>query len=244
MENSIRILIIEDEALIAEDLRLTLEELGYVVTGTCYSFADAKVELAKKNMDLVILDINLGDPNGEQGGMALAEIIRTGPKVPFIFLTAYSDQDTIRQATRLRPSGYLIKPVNTAALFAAIQTAIEANPQEPPVPQGPSEYFFVRMGSRSHRVSWNDVYCVEAGKNYVTIRLINSKTHFPLRGTINFVISQLMPTPLQDDFIRINRSTSINKRFITSYTASEVYCMEERFENTKFTIRELRDLTS
>ncbi len=248
MEPKIKILIVEDEALIAENLKLTLEDLGYEVTGTCYSYAEAVTAFAHNSADLVMLDINLGSRDDAHNGLALAALLHSDDvKTPFIFLTAYSDTDTIRRATKLQPSGYLIKPVNAATVFAAIQTAIErsiangpgAAPDEAAVRP---DFFFVKMGARTHKLMWDDVYCIEAGKNYVKLRLTANGMEYPIRGTLTFVLEQLLPKRLEAQFLRINRSTALNRRHITAYSGETIYCGTEGFENTRYSAKELQEL--
>lgn len=259
MEPKISILVVEDEALIAENLRQSLEDLGYAVTDTCYTYAEAAQALNRPAADLVLLDINLGSADPAHTGLALARQMSGPGAPPFIFLTAYNDLDTIRQATRLRPSGYLIKPVNSATLFAAIQTAIERHrthqPASVPVPtpvaslapgppalDGPPDYFFVKFGDRTHKLLWAEVSAIEAGKNYVTLRTAAYKTGYPLRGSIAYVLDNLMPVALRAQFLRVNRSTCLNAAYITAYTEEFVYCGAEAYENGQLVQRQLQVL--
>jgi two-component system, LytTR family, response regulator LytT len=130
-------------------------------------------------------------------------------------MTAYSDLTTIREATRLRPVGYLVKPVSPAGLFAAIQTAIESHTQyRSQVPAGglanaEPDYFFVKAGNRMVRLRWPDVYCLVAGKNYVQIRQAGTGVTYHLRGTLRFVVQQLVPSSLRGLFRQVNRSTYV-----------------------------------
>ncbi len=247
----ISLLIVEDEALIAENVRLTLEDLGYEVLDTCYSYAQAVAAFAQYAPDLVLLDINLGSADPARDGLALAQLLsaQTAPP-PFIFLTAYNDLDTIRQATRLAPSGYLIKPVNGAALFATIQTAIAHSlaHRAAPLPTAslaagpePPEYFFVKLGDTNHRVQWADVSCIEAGKNYVTLRTGANRLGYPIRGSLSYVLDSLLPASLHAAFIRVNRRTSLNAVFITHYDDEFVYCGDERFENSPSALKQLQE---
>lgn len=255
MDQKIKILIIEDEALIAENLRYTLEDLGYEVTETCYTYDEGMAALMRNDADLVMLDINLSSSVAGHNGLALAGIMRAGsyPK-PFIFLTAYNDMDTIRQATKLGPSGYLIKPVNAATVFAAIQTAIEnhnlqgrdgeALPPQMDKPEEKPTFFFVKVGPRNIKVMWEDVVRMESGKNYVKIKLADSHTEYPVRGTLTFVLEQLLPEALHSQFLRVNRSVVVNHKCITAYTAEWITCDGEQHENTRYSLRELEDLIS
>lgn len=229
----LRILVVEDEALIAENLRLTLEDLGYEVPATCYTFAEATAALAAPPpvADLVLLDINLGNADAQLSGLALARQLRAQGGPPFIFLTAYSDLATIRQATQLQPSGYLIKPVGGPALFAAIQSALEYaathQPAPAPAPATPPpapSFFFVKLGERTHKLHWTEVQRLEAGKNYVTLHVAGQRAGYPLRGSLTYVLDQLLPPALAGQFLRVNRRLALNKAAITSYDDEHLYC--------------------
>lgn len=244
MNNKIRISILEDDALIAENMRFILEDLGYEVVHISYHIQDAIKTISQKNTDLFILDINLGEGKESEGLQVAGHVQESGK--PFIFLTAYSDRDTIQKATQLKPDAYLIKPVNPAGIFAAIQTAIKNQQDKQPLKEKSTEekedYFFVRMGNLNHKISWEEVYCLEAGKNYVKLRLVQSGNEYPIRGSLNLVLEQLLPAKLRNEFIRISRSVCLNKNFITAYGSREIYCGKECFENTKFSRAELQEL--
>ena len=235
------VLVVEDEAVIAENLRFTLEDLGYHVLATCYTFAEAQAALAPAAPvpDLVLLDINLGQADPARTGLALGRQLREQGGPPFLFLTAYSDLATVRQATELRPSGYLVKPVNSGALFAAIQLALDRAatrlPAPPPAsaaPPAPPEFFFVKLGERTHKLPWTAVHSMEAGKNYVTLYLTGQQAGYPVRGSLAYVLDQLLPPSLQGRFLRINRRTCLNVASITRYDEEYVYCGAVRHTHT------------
>ncbi|MDJ0366561.1 response regulator [Hymenobacter sp. H14-R3] len=245
----LNLLVVEDEALIAQELGDTLQDLGYNVLATCYSYAEAQQALAQYQPDLVLLDINLRSANPTHNGLALAQQLREQPAPPpFIFLTAYNDLDTIRQATRLRPSGYLIKPANDAALFAAIQTAIErgiTQPQaplpDPSDPTGTPDYFFVKAGLQIVKLNWNDVASLEAGKNYVTLRAPALQLVHAIRGSLAYVLDQLVPAHLRGQFLRVSRSVLLHRQHITSHDEQSVYCGSTCFENGHLADRQLSE---
>ena len=247
--NLLRVLVVEDEALIAENLRLTLEDLGYQVPATCYTLAEARAALtdAALRPDLVLLDINLGSADPAQSGLALARELGDAGGPPFIFLTAYSDLATIRQATQLRPSGYLIKPVGGPALFAAIQAALEHARHRQVAPDAGTlapvpDFFFVKLGERTHKLYWRDVQCLEASKNYVTLHLTDQRVTYPLRGSLTYVLDQLVPEALRPQFVRINRREALNATAITGYDDKFVYCGPEQYENGNTSIKQLQAL--
>lgn len=118
---SVRILIVEDEPLIAEDLRAHLEELGYEVCAACDNALDAMAEIAAHTPDLLLLDINLGDG---ADGVQLAEKVNSKYKVPFIFVTSHNDKATLERVAPLRPAGFIIKPFDENVLRSQIEIAL------------------------------------------------------------------------------------------------------------------------
>lgn len=116
-----KILVVEDNAIIAFKLRYTLESLDYTVAAGSGSGEDA-IEAALKNKpDLILMDINL---KGEMDGIEATERIRAEMHVPVIFVTAYSDEAKIRRAKQTLPYGYLLKPVQDKELEIAVEIAL------------------------------------------------------------------------------------------------------------------------
>jgi two-component system, cell cycle sensor histidine kinase and response regulator CckA len=115
------VLIVEDDAIIAENLREMLEEIGYTAAKLVATGEGAVSAATSLNPALVLMDIKLaGDIDGIQ---AAAEIHRTSD-VPVIFLTAYAENQNIERAKETNPYGYLIKPITTRELKAAIDVAL------------------------------------------------------------------------------------------------------------------------
>ncbi|WP_161971303.1 response regulator transcription factor [Edaphocola flava] len=247
MENKINILIIEDDALIAEHLKYSLEDLGYYVSGICYHFDEARDLIAHTEADLILLDINLEEAEEWKNGIALGGIIQdTRPNIPFIYLTAYNDLNTIRAATRQKPQGYLIKPAGSATLFAAIQTAIENSNLQQKVPESDQQedtrpdYFFVKVGHKTNKFFWKDIYCLEAGKNYVKVKSAQVQFQYSIRGSLTFVRTQLLPLSLQASFVQVNRSCCVNLQYMTSFDPEAIYFGTERIENSRLSMADLK----
>ena len=117
-----RVLIVEDEKVVALDLKRRLTKLGYSVIGTASS-ADKVLEILKDNMpDVILMDIHI---QGDKDGIELAEIINANYAIPIIYLTAYSEQATLDRARSTRPYGYLLKPFSERELHVAIQVSVE-----------------------------------------------------------------------------------------------------------------------
>ncbi len=116
-----RILIVEDEMIIAEDIKRTLWLLGYEVVDMVSSGKKA-IEIAKaKKPDLILMDIML---EGDLTGLEAAKIINIEYKIPIVFLTVYANYNILREAAESNPFGYLLKPFEDRALHATIKMAL------------------------------------------------------------------------------------------------------------------------
>ena len=122
-----RILIIEDEALTISALQHELIALGYEIAGTGDNAADAMKAAHTYRPDLVLMDIHLAGP---LSGIVAAAAIRGLLHVPVVFLTAHSDDKTIRSAVGAGAFGYVLKPYTAAGLKAAIETALHKHRTE------------------------------------------------------------------------------------------------------------------
>ena len=117
----IRILIVEDDPLIAAEIADCLLQLNYTVSGKAYTVASAMRLLAEQCSDAVLLDINLA---GGQEGIQLAEHIRQHYQLPFVFLSSYADRATLEAAKHTEPAGYIVKPFTERDLLAGLEIAL------------------------------------------------------------------------------------------------------------------------
>ncbi|MEY4749916.1 MAG: hypothetical protein RIQ60_2130 [Pseudomonadota bacterium] len=122
-----KVLIVEDERIIALDLARRLATLGYLVVGSAASGEAAMEIVQRHDPDIVLMDVHL---EGEQDGTEVAKLIQQRHATPVIFLTAYAENDTLARALGSLPFAYLIKPVNTQDLHAAMQTALARRESE------------------------------------------------------------------------------------------------------------------
>ena len=119
--NPIKILVVEDEVIVAEDIGFRLKKLGYIVTATVASGEEAIEKVAENRPDLVLMDIVL---KGDMDGVTAAEKIRNRVDIPTVFLTAYADDQTLQRAKLTNPFGYIIKPFQQNDLRVAIEIAL------------------------------------------------------------------------------------------------------------------------
>ena len=116
-----RILVVEDESIVALDIQSQLTSLGYTVLAVVFSGEAAINSVAQTQPDLVLMDIKL---KGEMDGVEAAHRIGSRFSIPLIYLTAFADQDTLRRAKATNPYGYLLKPFEEDELHSAIETAL------------------------------------------------------------------------------------------------------------------------
>jgi PAS domain S-box-containing protein len=117
-----KVLIVEDEPIVAMDLKQEVQELGYEVVGTAESADDALMIVQEALPDVALMDIRIV---GTMDGIQTARVLRHWYRVPSIFLTSYSDDATLARAARTMPYGYLTKPFKSAELKAALRIALD-----------------------------------------------------------------------------------------------------------------------
>lgn len=118
----LRLLIVEDESLIALDLERRLTRAGYEVAGVADNHDDALALFQSRNADLVLMDVNV---RGDADGIDIAQSLNKIADVPVIFITAYADDETVRRAAETSAYGYLLKPFDDRTLIATIAVALE-----------------------------------------------------------------------------------------------------------------------
>jgi PAS domain S-box-containing protein len=123
----IRILIVEDESIVAEDIQRSLENMGYSILSIVSSGEEAIEKVKENEPDLVLMDIML---DGEMDGIEAADMIHSFSNIPIIFLTAYSDEKILERAKITEPFGYIIKPFRERELHINIEIALYKSEME------------------------------------------------------------------------------------------------------------------
>ncbi len=116
----VKVQIVEDEFILAANLKETLTALGYVVTGMATSAIESLCQVKRNRPDVVLMDIWL---HGSQDGIEAATCLWHTFQLPVIYLTAHSDPSTVERAQASLPFGYLVKPAKETELVAAINVA-------------------------------------------------------------------------------------------------------------------------
>ncbi len=232
---AIKILIVEDEAIIAENLKMILEFYDYHVVDIVNRYEEAIVALDKYKPDFVLLDITI---KGENDGIKLAQFINEKYGLPFIYITSHSDKTTIERAKSTSPYGYLIKPFDNEDVYAAIEMALgrfasqrqgeskeqiteltdDIKAEETPFTLNDS--IFVRHKNSYQKILFEDLIWLEADDNYS--RMYTSKQQYIIR-----LVLKNLSTKLPFYFFRVHKSFVINCKKITAFDSSHVYLSEK-----------------
>lgn len=216
MSDQVRILIVEDEFITMDALRDALTGMGYGISGDAMKADEALSVLDQGETDLAILDIHI---KGSRSGIWLAEQIKERYHIPFIFLTAFGDKQTIADAARTQPGSYLVKPFVEQDLHAAIELAINSytNERNLPVPapataNAPkqllmSDSIFVKDDLVFRRVAVTDIQSIQSFRNYLEISVGQGRKHV-VRSTLKDFLAQLP----KEEFIQTHRSYAVNLR--------------------------------
>lgn len=122
-----KVMIVEDEAIIAMDIRSTVEGLGYTVTATASSGDEALSKVDDADPDIILMDIKIA---GEMDGIQTAGEINETHNIPIIYITSYSDEKTLERAMDTRPYSYILKPINERALAVELKLALHSHKME------------------------------------------------------------------------------------------------------------------
>lgn len=199
----LKIGIVEDDLIIAEAISEMLQECGYTVTEPAMRYTEAIAMIEQEAPDLLLLDVNI---LGRMDGVEVGRTVRQAFGIPFIFLTANTDFDTIARAREVVPAAFLAKPITRAQLYAAIEIAM-ANYQRPAPPAGKvgihtpvTQPLFVKDGYNFRKVDESEILYAESEQNYVVMQLSDGR-RVSMRGTLSEFEVKLNP----QHFLRTHR---------------------------------------
>lgn len=204
----LRIMIVEDEPIILEEIAATIEDLGYTVACKVLHSKDALTAFRNNAADLVLMDINLG---AGKDGIQLAAELKAEKNIPLIFLTSYSDKAIIDRAKTVNPDGYIVKPFDEKDLQVAIEIAFHRFEQQSKNTGTEktdsflvNKHLFVRHKNKLVKLNPEDVLYAEAQSNYTVI--VTDKEKYTVSTTLGIIEERLN----QFGFLRIHRSYIIN----------------------------------
>ncbi len=203
---SAKVLIVEDELLIAGSIRRYLEQQGYEVVGTATSVATAQRLYENARPDLALLDIRL---QGEKSGLDMARFIQQQARpIPFIFLTSQFDKQTLEAAKSTYPAGYLSKPIQRASLLSTIEIALHNHERSSSMDAD------IKLVERSKHyiVPVSEILYLQSEHIYVRVYLRTGQEILQ-RGSLGDLLRQLPGK----QFLQVHRSFVVNTRMVSRY---------------------------
>ena len=223
--SKVKLLIVEDEMIVAEDMRQILEDLGYEVAGVTGDPAEAKRLLSATEPDIALIDITLGVG---QHGLELARYVRDEINIPFIFCTSHADQRTVKEASGLHPNGYLVKPFDENDLYSSIEVALAnfADKGEGNSAKSESliidEFLFIKEGNLYVKVLVKDIAYLSPEGNYTNIHVEGGKRYVVRSALKDF--HQQLPG---NQFFRTHRSYVVNIEKVSAINSTQVFIDDE-----------------
>lgn len=215
MSSPIQIFAVEDDPIHQENLKITLDELGYDLLGLEERAEGVLPKIQQFRPDIVLLDIQLA---GEKDGIQLAEELNQGADFPIIYTTSFQDQATYDRARITRPHAYLIKPVNRISLQSSIESAfqqINAREAQAPGSWATDIYFrscfFTKIGNKLVKILPEEVQWITVSGNHYC-EVVTDKRKANVRASLTDIQRQLEAFP----FVRVHRSYLVNAHFIES----------------------------
>ncbi|GAB4019951.1 LytR/AlgR family response regulator transcription factor [Spirosoma koreense] len=209
MDTPLKLLVVEDDMIIAANIALQLTKLGYEVSGIVPRGEEAILHAETNRPDLILLDISL---KGALDGIDTAHAIHQQWNIPIIYVTANTDEETFNRAKKTHPYAFISKPIRAIELQRAIELAISRLASEHhatvgPAPDAPfvlSDRIFVRNREKIIKIFIADILYVEADRNYC--HLYTAGKEYLLTTTLK-VMEDKLPT---NYFVRVHRSYLVN----------------------------------
>ena len=211
-----RVLIVEDEILIADTIERYLRAEGYQVVGKAISYEEAIQLYLQETPDITILDIRL---NGLKTGIDVAHFIQQQavPR-PFIYLTSQTDSRSFKGAIETHASGYLTKPIQKASLYATIEISMRTYQAQ----QQQEKTITLYDGATNHVITINDIFYLQVDHIYVNVHLDNGK-QIVLRNSLKEMLDQLP----KEQFVQTHRSFAINNKKVSHWDQQYIYVNEK-----------------
>ncbi|GGD37766.1 LytR/AlgR family response regulator transcription factor [Muriicola marianensis] len=227
MEEPIKILIVEDNVIIADDMQSMLEEIGYEIVDNVIVYEQAEEVLKSKHVDLVLIDIILAS---DKTGIDLGKHIRENYNIPFIFVTSNSDRATVENAKTVKPNGYLVKPFEQQDLYTAIEIALSnydysekkgesagGDTAEKVVSNSVlKDSIFVKKQHLYYRIQFEDIRFIKADNVYLEVNTVDKK--FLVRSPLKDYLEKLP----RNKFYRAHKSYIVNVDHIDAINSKDI----------------------
>jgi len=206
-ENIKSILIVEDELLIAGQIKIALLNHGYHCAGIAINYKAAKAILETTKVDLVLLDIKI---SGRKTGLDVALLLNTLYSIPFLFITSYNDANSLDKIKELSPKGYINKPINEITVLTTIDIIFNAKKHEA------KKFVSIHIGTTTYNIHISELLYVRAEHVYVRLYYKNNK--ILIRSSLREFIEKMPKGVLK----RVSRGCAVNTKFIENIGISSV----------------------
>jgi len=234
---NIKVLIVEDEMLVAENLADCMRESGFNVCGIAISANECFELISSQQPDILILDICL---KGKLDGIEIATILTQTKYIPFIFLTANTDPITVSKALPLKPGAFISKPFNNTDVQIAVELAcqkhndalIHANSAS----ILPDSAIFLKDGLCYKRIEIASILYIEAKGSYSNV--VTTTRSYTLSYNLNYFTSQIK-SPV---FKKVHRSFIVNINNIQAFDSNSLQINRTTIPVSKTYRKEVMDL--
>ncbi len=208
MASKIRVLIVEDDMIIAANISLQLSKIGYEITGIETRGEDAIVHAKLNTPDVVLMDINL---KGSIDGIETAYSIQANSDIPIVYITANNDESSFERAKKTHPFAFIAKPINMRNLhrtLSLVEEQIKKREKNEFMNEELVEFLNDRIFIRHHgqmvKLLLEDILFIEADRNYCHI--VTAKQPYLLTATLKVMEDKLPGS----HFVRVHRSYIVN----------------------------------
>lgn len=208
MRSKTRVLIVEDDMIIAANISLQLSKLGYEITGIESRGEEALIHARLNTPDLVLMDINL---KGSLDGIETAYTMQSTTDIPIVYITANNDEATFEKAKKTHPFAFIAKPINMRDLHRTlslveeqINKRIKIGEEKEEIVEFLNDRIFIRHHGQMVKLLLDDILFLEADRNYCQI--LTAKQSYLLTATLK-VMQDKLPN---SSFVRVHRSYIVN----------------------------------
>lgn len=224
--SNIKILIIEDEVLIAEHIKRYLVGFGFKQISLAHSKKTAISIIDFIHPDLILLDLHLQQP---KDGIDIAKIIDEKGGIPYIFITANADMLILQEAVHTKASGYITKPLKKTDLFAAIQIALKSRAK----PE--TAFLLIKENNINLKLDFDDILYIESNNNYINIYTKTKK--LMTRQSLEWAELELP----ESRFMRIHRSYIVNLRAVQRTNSKSIFIGEIEIPISRANVPKMAD---
>lgn len=220
-----RILVVEDEIILAHTMKEMLHEIGYNRISMAHNNSLAETIIEEAKIDLAILDINLG--KGEEG-------IRLAKKcqeklLPFFYVTSYTDKSTLDKALATAPGAYLIKPYLQSNLYTALQITLNSTSKKE------VQFISVKEGTDLIKINIDEIIYLLSENIY--LKIITAKKNYLIRSSLKPILDQLP----ENKFVQTHRAYAVNKSYFTKLKSESLELGEHEIPISRSFKNQVRD---